>query len=193
MNWVSSVHKLTHRPGGRGLIPVIVWSFSLNVHAGSGVHSGSCSVGTTSSFCVPLVDGNAKLNSPPPHLVRSLSKPWMHKGIGGMAPAILNFGTSCKWEISSTARPLCYGEGYPDVPERVWVFWKREETLPFPWIEPRFLEHAASGLVTVLTELSRLHSPSVTKVTISSDVVAYGREIFCLKGYLCKNIQVGQK
>ena len=34
MNWVSSVDKLAHRSGGRGLIPVIVWSFSLNVRAG---------------------------------------------------------------------------------------------------------------------------------------------------------------
>jgi len=66
MNWVSSVSKLTHRPGGRGLIPVIVWSFSLNFHAGFGVHSASCSVGTTSSFCVPNVDANAKLNFFPP-------------------------------------------------------------------------------------------------------------------------------
>jgi len=29
---------------------------------------------------------------------------------------------------------------------------------------------------------------SVTKVTVSSDVVAYGREMFCLKGYLFTNI-----
>jgi hypothetical protein len=57
-------------------------------------------------------------------------------------------------------------------------FKKEKKLLLFPGIQPRFFEHASSGLVTVLTELSRLLSPSVTKVTISSDVVVYGWEIF---------------
>ena len=66
MNSVSSVDKLTHRPRGRGLIPVIVCSFSLNFHSGCGVHSATCSVGTTGSFCVPNVETKTKLSFFPP-------------------------------------------------------------------------------------------------------------------------------
>ena len=55
------------------------------------------------------------------------------------------------------------------------MFWKREKTT-IPRTRSLWPSHC--------TELSRLLSSSVTEVTVSSDVVAYGREIFCLKGYL---------
>ena len=200
MNWVSSVGKLTHRLGGRGLIPVIVWSWVFLL----------TSTLALASTRPPVRWGPRALSASRtstrtrswtffPHLVRFISKPWMRKEIGGMTPAILNFGNGWELVIGSTAQPVCYGEGYPGVywiarwvrPRAslgVFFFEKERKLLLFPGIEPRFFEYAASGLVTVLTELSRLLSPSVTKVIVSSDVVAYGREIFCLKWYPCRNI-----
>jgi hypothetical protein len=72
-------------------------------------------------------------------------------GNGGIAPFILNLGTSWRWVVSFTPRPL-YALGIHWLgggpPLSVWTLWRREKILPRPGIEPR-------PCVAVPSELSR--------------------------------------
>jgi len=56
--------------------------------------------------------------------------------------------------------PIEYKAGL--APEGEWTYWRREIFFSLPEIEPQFFERPYRSLVTVMTEISRLHCSPVS-------------------------------
>ena len=83
---------------------------------------------------------------PPVKLKSSLWKPWRCMGNGSIVPPIPKFGTTVRLMFSFTPE-----KSYPLLtvrielkagwtPGSVWAFWRREKSVPVPWMVPWCLD-----------------------------------------------------